>query len=378
MATPRVNLLRIKTRKGIVYQLDYRVNGKRFRPKVGTDKHAAELTRKKVESDILYGTYQLTGQNSRTISLDALIDEYLKSKKYHIRASSLKRYKNYFDRVSKFFAEFFPAARADIRLIETSYLREFIDNAIEAGASEGHAWSRRTVNDSIKIIRSLFGFAIENNYAETNPADKIAQLRIAGKSKASAFSDEELEKIWGALDPHWVDSLRFISHTGLRKAELIHLRWESVDLTPGKEQITVECYDDFETKTGESRPIPLNAEAVEIIKRQKGKNAELVFTSKEGHRVHPDKIYHAMKDALDRLGLKGDVHKLRHTFCSRLGLKSYDTTTISTLMGHSDPKTTQIYLHTNDKRLREAVEALVDRRSEEKAGPEPADTQASV
>jgi len=56
MATPRVNLLRIKTRKGLVYQLDYRINGKRFRPKVGSDKHAAELTRKKVESDILYGT----------------------------------------------------------------------------------------------------------------------------------------------------------------------------------------------------------------------------------------------------------------------------------------------------------------------------------
>lgn len=161
MATPRVNLLRIKTRKGIVYQLDYRVNGKRFRPKVGSDKHAAELTRKKVESDILYGTYQLTSQNSKSISLGALIDEYLKSKKHHIRASSLKRYKNYFDRVSKFFAEFFPAAQADIRLIETSYLREFIDNAIEAGASEGHAWSRRTVNDSIKIIRSLFGFATD-------------------------------------------------------------------------------------------------------------------------------------------------------------------------------------------------------------------------
>ena len=173
-----------ETRKGIVYQLDYRINGKRFRPKVGSDKHAAELTRKKVESDILYGTYELTSQNSKTISLDALIDEYLKSKKHHIRASSLKRYKNYFDRVSKFFAEFFPAARADIRLIETSYLREFIDNAIEAGASDGHAWSKRTVNDSIKIIRSLFGFAIENRSAETNPADKIAQLRIVGKPRS--------------------------------------------------------------------------------------------------------------------------------------------------------------------------------------------------
>ena len=75
MATPRVNLLRIKTRKGIVYQLDYRVNGKRFRPKVGSDKHAAELTRKKVESDILYGTYDLTSRTSKSISLDALITE---------------------------------------------------------------------------------------------------------------------------------------------------------------------------------------------------------------------------------------------------------------------------------------------------------------
>jgi integrase/recombinase XerD len=378
MATPRVNLLRIKTRKGLVYQLDYRINGKRFRPKVGSDKHAAELTRKKVESDILYGTYDLASRTSKSINLDALITEYLKSKKHQVRASSLKRYKNYFDRVSRFFSESFPAAASDIRLIETFYLREFIDNAIEAGANEGRAWSRRTVNDSIKIIRSLFAFAIDNNYAETNPAEQIAQLRLTGKARANAFSDEEMVKVWATVDPHWVDPLKFISHTGLRKAELIHLRWESVDLTPGMEQITVECYDDFETKTGESRPIPLNAEAVEIIKRQKGKNAELVFTSKEGHRIHPDKIYHAMKDALEILGLKGDVHKLRHTFCSNLGLKNIDGTTITELMGHSDPKTTQIYLHTNDRRLREAVGDLVNGGPGEEAKPEPLDTKGAV
>jgi len=55
-----------------------------------------------------------------------------------------------------------------------------------------------------------------------------------------------------------------------------------------------------------------------------GKDATTVFTSKEGKKVHPDKIYHALKNALAGLGLEGDVRKFRHTFASRLAMKGVD------------------------------------------------------
>jgi integrase len=137
-------------------------------------------------------------------------------------------------------------------------------------------------------------------------------LKISSTGKADFFSDDELVAIWPNLESYWRDPLKFIALTGLRKAELINLHWENVNLTTGREQITIESYDDWETKTGNSRIIPLNTEAVEIIKRQEGKNPTYVFTNADCNKIHPDRIYQAMKKCLAELNLEGDVHKLRH------------------------------------------------------------------
>lgn len=202
----------------------------------------------------------------------------------------------------------------DIALIETKYLRKFVDDAIQGRARTSKAWSKRTGNDAIKIIRSLFKYAVEEEYLSKNPASKLEMMRTPAATKADYFTDDQLELIWTKIKSHWVDPLKFIVHTGLRKAELIHLRWKAVNLTKGQEQITVESYDDWETKTGNSRMIPLNSEALEIVKRQKGKNVEYVFTSPTGQKIHPDKIYRALKNVLTDLQIEGDVHKIRHTF----------------------------------------------------------------
>jgi len=144
----------------------------------------------------------------------------------------------------------------------------------------------------------------------------------------------------------------------LRKGELISLTWDRVNLTPAQEQITVESTDDYETKTGNSRSIPLTTKAIKIIEGRRGKHTTLVFTSKEGKEIHPDKIYHALKEALGKLGLEGDVHKLRHTYASRLNMKGVDTSSIMTLLGQTDQKTTQIYVHLSPAHLRDAVRKL--------------------
>ena len=57
MAAPKVTLKSKHSRGTTVFYLDYRVGGKRFRPKVGTNKKDAELVRGKVERDILLGIY---------------------------------------------------------------------------------------------------------------------------------------------------------------------------------------------------------------------------------------------------------------------------------------------------------------------------------
>ena len=359
MATSKVSL-RSKTARGkTVFYLDYRVNGKRFRPKVGPNKRDAELIRAKIEREILLGTYQVS-VSKKAIGLGGLIDEFLDARKHSIRESSLHRYRNYFDPLRSYFEKSFPAVTADVSLIETKYLRKFIDDAVEGRAMAGKKWSRRTGNDAIKIYRSLFKFAIDEGYLTKNPAAKVDPMRVPSTGKADFFTDDELEPVWKIIDPHWVDPLKFILNTGLRKAELINLRWSAVNLTSGQEQITVESCDDWETKTGNSRMIPLNEEAIEIVGRQMGKNPEFVFTSPTGKTIHPDKIYHAFKTALAKCNVEGDVHKLRHSFASNLTMKGVDLASVAQLLGHTDVKTTQIYTHLSPSHIREAVGKLGD------------------
>jgi integrase len=183
-------------------------------------------------------------------------------------------------------------------------------------------------------------------------------LRIASTGRPDFYTEDELQAIWKNVDSHWVDALKFISLTGLRKAELINLRWENLDFTKGSEQMTIESCDDWETKTGKSRVIPLVGEALEIVERQRGKNPTYVFTSPEGKMVHPDRIYHALKQCLAELHIEGDVHKMRHTFASTLAMSGVHLLQIRDLLGHTDLKTTQIYAHVAPKHLRDAISKL--------------------
>lgn len=355
MATPRVTLKSKTSARGFrTFYLDYRVNGKRMRPNVGSNKKDAELVRAKVEQEIVLGTYQLN-PTRKSVSLSGLIDEFLATKENTVRATTQHRYRNYLDPLRAYFTKAFPTVTDDVRLIETKYLRKFIDDSIKGDVGTGRAWSRRTANDAINIIRSLFKFAVESEYLARTPASKLEMLRIASKGRPDFYTDDELQAIWKNVESHWVDALKFISLTGLRKAELINLRWENVDFTKGAEQMTIESCDDWETKTGKSRVIPLLGEALEIVERQRGKNPTYVFTSPEGNMVHPDRIYHALKQCLAELHLEGDVHKMRHTFASKLAMSGIPLPQVGDLLGHTDLKTTQIYVHVAPKHLRDAI-----------------------
>lgn len=358
MAAPKINLEKIKRKKGYTYRLDYRINGKRIREAVGSNKQDAELIRTQRQRDFLLGKFDIPVGKLAPVKLADLVEEFLKDKKNRVRATSLHRYRNYLTRFSNFFVSYFPDPAADISHISGTYINKFIEHALEQDNEIGRKWTPRTTNDAIKLIRSVFKFAVDCVYITDNPFNKIKPVKDKSEARADYFTTEELQNIYKHIDPHWVDAVKFIAHTGLRKGELINLRWESVDLTPEKEQIAVEGYDEWDTKTGKVRVIPLNDEAIAALQRQIGRNSEFVFTSKEGHQIHPDKILHALKKTLEALNLEGDVHKLRHTFASTLAMNGVDMLTIKELLGHADLKTTQIYAHLAPEFLRTAVKKL--------------------
>jgi len=359
MAVPKVTLRSKEDEKGITYFLDYKVNGKRRRPTVGTNKKRAEELFRETEAKLYLGQFDLLTQPDNIISLKDLCHNFLSSKRNQIRPSSLKRYQNYLDKYVEYMEKFFPGPSLNVATIKTNYIEEGFNYFLENEITNGKKWEPKTVNGLRTILAQLFNYGIKEGYLSNNPVKGTKRFRLNGKKMVEYFTDEELEKIWSQLDEYWVEPLKFIFHTGLRKGEWINLKWNNVNLEGTPPSITIISSATWQTKTGESRVIPLNDEALEIIKKQRGKNSEYVFTLKNGSKIHPDKPYHKLKKALNDLGLKGDIHKLRHTFASQLVMGGENIYTVSKLLGHSDVQTTQIYAHLAPDYLKSAVDKLV-------------------
>ncbi len=358
MAYPKVNLRKIKRKKGISYFIDYTIDGKRHRHVVEGNKHTADRIKLEIQQRLSLGQFDIFKDKPVVIPFELLYNQFLATKKNMIRKSSETRYKNYKDRFASFMIENFNEAYNDISKIKTEYIKECLDETLE-NKKDVVQWSRKTANGMNVHLKSIFNFAITKKYLIENPATGIPKYPISDKTKADFFSDEELENIWKTVNPYWRPFLEFLVHTGLRKDEARNLVWENVKLNDSNPSITIISRDDWQTKTGQHRTVPLNKRAVEILKEQEKRKKRFVFTNRLGNIISKDDPYQAIKKALSTLKLTGDIHKLRHTFASKLVMAGETLYTVGILLGHSDPKTTDIYAHLSPDHLRGAVDKMI-------------------
>lgn len=132
--------------------------------------------------------------------------------------------------------------------------------------------------------------------------------------------------------------------TGLRRGELLGLKWEDVDLECGdlrvKRQLAringeiVEA--PLKTKNA-YRTLPLAADTIDILKARKKKvgNSPWVFPSPTGGPLSPDCVNNMLHRVLKRAGLPSiRFHDLRHTFATLALQNGVDIKTVSGMLGH--------------------------------------------
>ena len=126
-------------------------------------------------------------------------------------------------------------------------------------------------------------------------------------------------------------------------------------------KIKIQASEDWFPKTNQRREIPLNPQALHIIKTQtQSEMHDYVFKSFEGNKIKAKTIYDNLKSALKRIGLHGTVHTFRHTFASHLVRNSVGIETVSQLLGHSSIEITSIYAHLAPDQLNRAVNLLME------------------
>ena len=158
--------------------------------------------------------------------------------------------------------------------------------------------------------------------------------------------------------------------TGLRRGELLGLKWTDVDFERGmlKIQRAISRQNgrvvEAPLKTKNSyRSIAIPADAVEVLKTQREKvgcGSEYVFPSPTGGPISPDSVLHMLQRVLKRAGLERvRFHDLRHTFATLALQNGVDVKTVSGMLGHySAGFTLDTYAHVTTAAQRTAANTM--------------------
>jgi integrase len=213
--------------------------------------------------------------------------------------------------------------------------------------------SKATINREIALLSNVFTTAIAWKHSISNPVRSVTRYEEPDPIERPLTAEEEI-RLLDAAPKHLKPILVLLANTGLRRNELLSLRWKNVHFTTSQLLIPkTNC------KRKLMRMVPLNSVALETL-RTLPRDHEYVFYNKKTATYIRD-IKTAFHTACKKAGIKGlRLHDLRHTFATRLRDKGENLTTIMKLMGHSKYETTLRYAHVLEKSQHEAVEKLVE------------------
>ena len=224
----------------------------------------------------------------------------------------------------------------------------------------------KTVRNIHQMIGSAYNLAMEQKLVTRNPTQGCALPKVEHKEMKTLTADQLSAFFQEARDSGVYELYYLDLATGLRRGELLGLKWADVDLDRGvlkiQRAISRQNGKVVETplKTKNAyRTLPLSADAIDVLMQQRRKtgNSEWVFPSPSGGPMSPDSVLHMLQRVLKRAGLpRIRFHDLRHTFATMALQNGVDVKTVSSMLGHySAGFTLDIYAHvTTDAQLKAA------------------------
>lgn len=247
-------------------------------------------------------------------------------------------------------------ALGEMRLAEIDH-RE-IDH-LKARVAEKHAPG--TVNNVLAKLLKYLRVAVRwGRLAKVPPIKRLKRV----PKKPDFLDFDEAARLLVGFDPSWRPMALCALRAGLRRGELIELRWYDVDLVKGDLHVQRRNYRGTIDlpKGGKTRHVPLSGELLAELKRMRQLHdpGELIFCHPSGRAWTFNEPTAPLLRACKRVGLRklGGWHVLRHTFASHLVMRGVSLKTVQELMGHQDIKETMIYAHLTPEVRREAVMLL--------------------
>jgi len=228
------------------------------------------------------------------------------------------------------------------------YVDEITIDAIEKVIHDKSATaSPGRVNRITSLIRAVLRKA-ERIWEWIDKAPAIRRLK-EDNAPVRWLSEGEEKCLFKELPSHLKPLVRFSLETGLRESNVTGLQWSQVDLKK-----KVAWINSNQAKAGKAIGIPLNSDALDVLKNQKGKHETYVFT----FRGEPVKKAGstAFKNALLRAGIHGfRWHDLRHTWATRHVQNGMSLHILQMLGGWSSYDMVLRYAHFGANQLAEHV-----------------------
>ncbi len=262
-----------------------------------------------------------------------------------------------------------------VSAINAAEIKEYI-------CEQSAKWKVNTVKRKVACLRSFCGFLEEQGYVGESPF-RALRLRFRKERRLPRTMElSEVEKILNAAyecsgeSPIAVSAelltfmhlrdvaiLEMLFATGLRVHELCGLTFESFDIenrilcVMGKGQKERRLYVGSEAAM---RALGNYLEAAGKLRYE----SKYIFLSKQGRPISCQQVRYIVNKYVRLAGISRKItpHVFRHTFASLLLEEGVDIKYIQEFLGHSSISTTQIYLHTSERKKREILTNLHPRR----------------
>ncbi len=266
-------------------------------------------------------------------------------------------------------------------------IQEFYTKKLQSGRldGKGEALSSNSVRHIHRVFHKALDAAVKLQLIPRNPCDAVESPKVVRK-EARYWTPDEAAQFLKAIQADRLYALFYVAlGTGLRRGELLGLRWEDVDLTEGHLTVRQELVRRWkgtaikEPKTQKSKAtVTLSPGVVEVLKKHKGHQARerlqmgdqycdtsFVFTTFDGEPLEPSYIsggyFHRL---MRRAGVREvNFHALRHTHATILASQGVPLKVVSQRLRHSSVAITgDIYSHVfadMDRRAAESFDAAM-------------------
>ena len=233
----------------------------------------------------------------------------------------------------------------------------------------GGGLAPKTVRYVHATLHKVLADAVDSGLLQSNPADRARppKPRASSRREMQVWDAEQLAKFLTHVEGHRLQAaFHLAAMTGMRRGEVIGLRWHDIDFSAGRiairHTLVSVAYElqDSTPKTHQARVVDLDPRTIEQLRAHRCRQAtgheswgsgyherDLVFRREDGSPIHPDSFTQAFDAEVRRSGLpRIRLHDLRHTHATIALRAGIPVKVISERLGHENPAfTLKQYAH---------------------------------